>query len=62
MENCIERKNQAELTEHKVLKTIAYVLDNANEHLTCDELDKLNKCWHALKNVHKVLFMCKQTV
>lgn len=52
------------LLTNQPAKFIPFLYDshNANEHLTCDELDKLNKCWHVLKNVHKVLFMCKQTI
>lgn len=54
------RHNHAEMTEHKVLKTIEHVLENAGERLTLDEVEKLDHCWNTIKNIYASMTYAKQ--
>lgn len=54
------RHNVAEMTEHKVLKTVEHIIDEAGDHLDSSELEKLDKCWHIVKNLYSAMVYAKQ--
>lgn len=61
MDHKEQRHNAAEMTEHKVLMTIEHILSEADEHLTCDELEKLDRAWHIIKNIYAGMTYAKQS-
>ena len=54
------RHNIAEMTEHKVLKTIEHVIEESGEHLTFDEIEKLDHLWHIIKDIYAGMTYAKQ--
>lgn len=60
MEHKEMRHNIAEMTEHEVLKTIEHILSESGEHLTHDEIEKLNCAWHVIKNIYASMTYAKQ--
>lgn len=39
------KKVLAERTLEKVLQTVSHILEDADKHLTHDEVDELKDCW-----------------
>jgi len=54
------RHNAAEMTEHKIIQTVEHIINEAGEHLTCDELEKLMMCWKIEKEIYAAMTYAKQ--
>ena len=54
------RHNAAEMTEHKVIATVEHILNEAGDHLTSDELEKLCHCWKIEKEIYAAMTYAKQ--
>lgn len=54
------RHEAANMTEHKVMKTIEHIIDESGDYLTHDEVEKLACCWKIIKDIYAGMTYAKQ--